>query len=535
MKKALFTVLLVVVIICMAVSVSAAEYDASGYVGDLQWGIKNGKLTIWGEGPMRNLSSYDDPDTWRNDDLINTITSIEIKEGVESIGEYAFDECINVRSVIIPGSVTEIGEGSFAEINKLEYVVFLGDAPKYMGNYAFVQSALGRTLEYCYLSDKNGWNNYTGDSLYATNYKWVPDTESGTVGKINWALFGTHLVLYGNGIINNFDGEDDSSVSPWFYYDNITSLFLCEGITSIGNNAFLGYEHMTVINLPNSLTKIGNDAFYGCEELKQIKLPDNVKTIGNCAFSVCTSLETAELSESLTTIGEAAFQDCTSLREVKLKGNLNTIKEFAFSSCENLSQINLPASLSNIGEHAFIKCSKLGKIIIPGKIKTIKDSAFIECASLSEVVISEGVEGIEGFAFYGCSALKSVQLPSTLTTIDKDSFGGREDLISFTVAEGNRKYFSEEGKLLKYGNVNNDYLIEKLDGENEIIKTDLINSRDVALAARYVAGFDLSNEEVFYPKAIDVDGDHEITPRDVMILSRYVAGWYNYSIPYLLK
>lgn len=94
------------------------EYDANhkcecGAIGgtcgeNLSWTLKDGVLTISGIGMMESYSSsrYQ---PW----YMEKITKVVIKEGVTSIGDYAFHQCDDLMSVTIPDSITSIGSGAF--------------------------------------------------------------------------------------------------------------------------------------------------------------------------------------------------------------------------------------------------------------------------------------------------------------------------------------------------------------------------------------------------------------------------------------
>ena len=64
------------------------------------------------------------------------IKSVEIKDGVTSIGAGAFNKCVNITSVSIPASVTSIGQGAFYCCYELMYVK-LPDGITEINDYTF--------------------------------------------------------------------------------------------------------------------------------------------------------------------------------------------------------------------------------------------------------------------------------------------------------------------------------------------------------------------------------------------------------------
>ena len=65
-----------------------------------------GKLVISGSGDMNDFWGSEIGPWGEYKDYIKTV---EIKDGVTSIGVYAFSNCVNITSVSIPASVTSIG------------------------------------------------------------------------------------------------------------------------------------------------------------------------------------------------------------------------------------------------------------------------------------------------------------------------------------------------------------------------------------------------------------------------------------------
>ena len=86
------------------------------------------------------------------------------------------------------------------------------------------------------------------------------------------------------------DGKSVTSIGKkafkkeFFMCDDLMSITLPAGLTSIGEEAFFDCSGLTSITLPDGLTSIGRSAFEGCSGLTSITLPDSVTSIGICAF-----------------------------------------------------------------------------------------------------------------------------------------------------------------------------------------------------------------------------------------------------------
>ena len=110
-----------------------AEAASSGTCGDnLTWTLDAGTLTISGTGDMWDDASANQSFMYN---YRRVVSSIVIEEGVTSIGDYAFYDCIYVSEVTIPDTVTRIGKGSFSYGRLLQ--VTLGSSLQEIGVNAF--------------------------------------------------------------------------------------------------------------------------------------------------------------------------------------------------------------------------------------------------------------------------------------------------------------------------------------------------------------------------------------------------------------
>lgn len=107
----------------------------------------------------------------------------------------------------------------------------------------------------------------------------------------------------GNDVLQSIDMSNTAvNTLPIYIFASctyLTSSTLPEGLTNIGDAAFMGCVSLTSITLPNSLTSIGDAAFIFCSSLTSITFPNSLTSIGDNAFVRCNSLS---LVTSLPTI-----------------------------------------------------------------------------------------------------------------------------------------------------------------------------------------------------------------------------------------
>ena len=157
------------------------------------------------------------------------------------------------------------------------------------------------------------------------------------------------LTISGSGAMEDFPF---GSYQPWYsFHDQITSVVVSPGVTSIGQCAFSRFAKLTHVDIADSVISIGWDAFYYCSSLTNITIPQSVTYIGPLAFFHCTNLSSITLSNNITSIGSSAFEDCTNLTSITIPGSVTSIGLAAFCNCTKLTSITIPdLSLIHISE-----------------------------------------------------------------------------------------------------------------------------------------------------------------------------------------
>ncbi len=172
-------------------------------------------------------------------------------------------------------------------------------------------------------------------------------------------------------------------------------------VNTIGNFAFSGCSNLTAIDIPNSVTAIGIQAFSDCASLTAIEIPASVTEIGIDAFTN-TGLTSVTVPESVRTIGDGAFRFIENLETVTILAPLEKIGESMFYGCTKLSSVTLPETVKEIGEAAFRNCANLTSISLAASLETIGSDAFSNCSALSSVTFNGSEIEVGGNAFGGC-------------------------------------------------------------------------------------------------------------------------------------
>ena len=198
-----------------------------------------------------------------------------------------------------------------------------------------------------------------------------------------------------------------SSNQPWrSFRDQITSVVVSPGVTSIGNLAFTRFSKLIHVDIADSVVSIGEQAFSDCSSLTDIKIPQSVTYIGVKAFGSCTKLSSITLSTN----------------------NITSIRLYTFSGCSELSSIVIPDGVTSIQLGAFSNCTKLTSITIPGSVTSIGSNVFDGCTSLNDIRYSGTSENV-------ISAL-SGYVPTLVTFNYGDKVPEAERMITVSVKTG---------------------------------------------------------------------------------------------------
>lgn len=201
------------------------------------------------------------------------------------------------------------------------------------------------------------------------------------------------LTISGSGAMEDFPF---GSYQPWYsFHDQITSVVVSPGVTSIGQCAFSRFAKLTHVDIADSVISIGWDAFYYCSSLTNITIPQSVTYIDAYAFDSCTNLSSITLSTN----------------------NITSIRPYTFSGCSELSSIVIPDGVTSIQLGAFSNCTKLTSITIPDSVTTIDPWAFKNCSSLTSITIPSSVTSIGSNVFTGCTSLNDIRYSGTSESV----------------------------------------------------------------------------------------------------------------------
>lgn len=214
-------------------------------------------------------------------------------------------------------------------------------------------------------------------------------------------------------ILGDFNGETFEGNLAFTMCENLTGIFIPEGVVSIGVSAFSGCN-LTSIIIPGSVTSISRYAFFELTSLTRVIIQNGVTTIEDRAFEGCTSLTNIEIPNSISYIGEGVFAGCSNLTSIEIPNSVTYIGGGAFNNCSNLTSIKLPNQITAIYGFTFSKCNRLTSLEIPDGVTIIEQQAIERCDNLRSLSIPDSVITIEAYALGRCTNLTNLNYAGTM-------------------------------------------------------------------------------------------------------------------------
>ena len=268
----------------------------------------------------------------------------------------------------------------------------------------------------------------------------VYEPERSEIDTLSWdfdSSTGT-LSIHGSGPMRTFINSDPE----WSVHkDEIRTVIVDDGITSVGAYAFSDFRSLTEVRLPDSVEVIDVCAFDYDWELRTITIPASLKYIGYRAFYNTLLWEPNDLifPEGIEYIGDYAFH----------------------SALKSGGIVSLPSSLKYLGKQAFTNAYLSDFLISEGNPYYCTDNQAIYTKDMRELLmlapvtdgigefrIPDGVESICEECFNVIHGISTVYIPASVTDIAEGAFFSTFDLKEIIVDEANSKYKSENGLLL---------------------------------------------------------------------------------------
>lgn len=323
------------------------------------------------------------------DAKLESVTNLENTQ-VSQISEAMFCECSSLYEILLPNTITSIGNEAFEACKKLTSVDLSKTKTTTIGTSAFA-----------------------------------------SCGNLGTIIFPTTLTIIGTSAF-----KDDTNLRS---VQNLEKTI----VSTINKNAFLECKNLSSVKLPQTLSTLGESAFEGCSNLTAVSGFENtaVKILEARTFANCSSLSTLSLARELTEIRTEALIGCSILRNLDTLSTTKVTKigVRALKDTAGLTSISLPTStFVSFAQSAFENSGvqKINNLKNCSKFKSFGASSFMN-SGLKEIEFPNCTFSIEASAFKNCTALTKATFNSkTAPTAQETSFEGTTSALQVYIPNG---------------------------------------------------------------------------------------------------
>ena len=428
------------------------------------------------------------------------IRTIDVNDGIESIGNRAFDGCAELESFSIPDGINMIGDNTFRNCSNIR-TIDVPDSATMISEAAFDGCAALRSIHipdgitHIYSHTFRGCSSLREISIPVS----VTNIEQGIFEGCT-GLYSVEIPFVGasvkpsegSGNFGYFFGTSDNSRIP-----AELTLVRVTGTTDISNlyksayipaNAFANCSNIEDIVIDGGYM-VHDYAFANCKNLKHLYIPESVTQIGEKILEGCDRIEVLTVpfigrnnrdndTETSVLGGFFGWDDVTKRGIEQSYNELESSHYYkipdTLTNVSVLCQVNVPTGVferchiekvsitrgRTLGERAFSDCQYLKEISLPYDMEEIGKEAFANCIALETINIPERVRKIDDGAFYGATSLMNVTMPNSVTDIADMVFNGTnllslEDNANLLVANGGTITCSLDSEAEKYAIKNN--------------------------------------------------------------------------------
>lgn len=238
-----------------------------------------------------------------------SLSVINIPEGVTTIEDYAYSGCKGAKSINIPSTVKKIPIRCFEQCESVEGLKIPENVDS-ICDAAFYDCLSLKDIHIADSKNPLTIENWQNEYHFTSVFENCP-------------------------VENIYQGRNVISDTQYFTFDYDVALSTLQSV-------WLG-------DLVTELT----DGF-PCESLTQLRLSPALKLIGRACFTACSSLESIDLPDGLETIGDYAFFGCESLKDIVFPESLKEIGDYAFDGCSAVTELTVPKNVRKVGVYAFL-------------------------------------------------------------------------------------------------------------------------------------------------------------------------------------
>lgn len=416
------------------------------------------------------------------------LTSVKIPMGVDSIGDEAFAYCGGLTSVTVPSSVTNIG------VNAFYCCSGLADADGFVVVKSVLYDYYGEALSVVIPSNVT---SIEADAFYKCSGP-VSITVPSSVTSIGENAFNHCLTL--SAIVVDSANLRYCSVDGILYEKDEPKLVCCPA------------EKTGMVTIPEGVTCIGDAAFMGCRRLSSVMIPSSVTNIGESAFYNCDGLTCVTIPGSVTSIGYEAFRNCSGLVVVHVgnDGDVEAVRRMFAASGFDVSGVTFDYVDNPVGELNVVVTNTVTYLGLEGVTNTN-----VTEFTTNDLPLALGPVEREGHQFVGWSPDDGVIAEGTMSNVTFTANWERKSYVitfetgvELSVQPARRQWHEPMDNLpvLEFPNRQFVGWVTCADGASEVVTASMLVERDVTLYAKWRRSCVVDGREWIYDDVLGCVG-----------------------------
>lgn len=347
------------------------------------------------------------------------LESITISTEVKSIGASAFEGCERLMNVLLPYKLQYIGYRSFARCNSFKELAFftpneilltiVSEAFDSCVNLETVAlpgqiSLSGNPFTRCENLKTVDYNAKPYNPRYSFNDGLIIDKQQSML--VSCYNCNVERVT----IPSTVKCIGDCAFK---YCKKLKSIYLPYTIEDIRRHAF-AYSGLESIDT-EALESFGEGhdyEFEGCSNLKKVKIGKRFKQFDPLSFYRCPNLaefvidnenENFSANNGVLYTKDGSKLICLpgKFAEYSVPDGVQLVGNYAFAGNVNLTNIKMPNSIYWIGDNAFQDCKELKEFVVPEPVYNISYATFADCPKIESLTFGKNVAQLRYYAFGG--------------------------------------------------------------------------------------------------------------------------------------
>ncbi len=244
------------------------------------------------------------------------IHEVILPNGLKRLGGAVFQLCESLTALTIPSTIEQIGPYLCDGCSALTSVTIERQTPPQLAEYAFdgsypIYVPCEGIVAY---KQADGWKEYC-ERIMPIEQDCTYDYECPSF-KLSYIIQGDDnpkiIACDGNTTLYSTDIGETA-------LNNIYSVIIGECTKVIGGSCFFSATTLGTLGFQEGCVEIANNAFAYCSYLINFAFPNSLTTIGNSAFGTCRHLTEVTIPSGVTSIGNSAFHQCSNLRRIDVE------------------------------------------------------------------------------------------------------------------------------------------------------------------------------------------------------------------------